>query len=223
MTISEFITLTKCHVEDNYVVYEYDVNEDFLTLEQLKLDDSSNRNTIMINLADQSDTREVVTELDKAAMMLRYKYNGLTTGQVTILDIQPSEVKALIGDAAKRKTLLKQCVIQSAEIANETCPAVIDYLTTMTRVGMEDDCYTYHYSIDENVADMDLIIQNQDAFIESLKTNILESTDAVIVNLVNNCKKVGFDIKYGIEGSNSGKQLIVRLDLMTGVPQVTVK
>jgi len=208
--LSQMITMTGVKVDGDYFVYTYDVSENIASLEQLVEMCEIDREMTIVNLAQSADTKELATVLDETGKTLRYIYKGVVSGKEIIHDIQPSEI--LDFDKTNIASIIKKKLVKSVEQTNANCPMLVDGMTLLTSVVMNDNFFCYNYMVDEDQISIERLSDNIETMIATIHESAFDENGSMN-SLVNNCKLIGYNIIYQYEGSNTGDYIKLKLNL----------
>jgi len=217
MPINQIMTMREVKLDDNYFIYNYDVNETIAPIDKLEEMGEIDRDMIIINLIENEEANKLISLMKAAEKTLRFQYKGLNTGKEVVVDVKPSEVEDY--DQAKINEVIREKMAKFIELTNANCPMQVDAVTYLDSVALTDDAFCYLYTIDEDKLSMDLLKENVNVLAASVQANSF-GENASMSNMVNNCKRIGLTIMFQYEGSKTEDYIQLRLNLDNNTVEV---
>lgn len=154
---------------------------------------------------EQMKLVELVTE---AGVTLKLEIEG-QSDELATFSFPANEMEAMLGSETDESKLAYQYLTAQAELTQMQTPMVVDGVTTLKDVTLENMRFLFSYEVNDSVVDMDALEQNKDA----MRQNILmtSSSDPVTGMLKQRCDQAGVKLTYRYVGKKSGKELEIEL------------
>ena len=192
--------------ENHEVTITYILEDGFLDFDGIRANEKAFHDNMLVSYANNSEkgfkmVLDAIIEAD-AGMNLVFKS---TSGESYSLHFTAEELRANRPDAnADPEKLLKTL----ADNARLQTPQVIEEGVVMTDVILDENYFTYLYSCDESIIDMDILKENKDM----VKASILEGLDSYNTLFKQMCELLKTShrkLAYKYVGSTSGKTVTV--------------
>ena len=151
-------------LEKEYVVFNYEVNEDVFSPDSLKAGEQLAQSLIKNLFANpDNDTKELLKVMVDQRMGMKYVFSGKKSGHTTESLIGADVLKVLVGTeksvALDKEESLPQAVADSTaatlqnelDEVNKICPLILGNGMTLEKVELEGSYIVYHCTLDENV------------------------------------------------------------------------
>ena len=188
--------------DDDLVVFNYSIKEDFIQIESLKKDPSTmkmNAKTLFGN--PDSNMKRFFKLIVESEASIQLVFQGESSGETVECTLSTKEIQ----EAMNNHSISPQDKLDVAiESANAMMPQSLGNGLTITQMVMIGDDVTYCYSVDESVLSIDVLNQNS----SSMKINVrsfLMSKDPTITNLAKMIIEANKNLVYKYTGDNSEK------------------
>ena len=206
ISLGEFIRVNNFEFSDNVVIIHYTVSADVFKMSDVRANkETFSRNLLAGMVNNQNESFKTLTDLmQDANAELRIVF--CTTADDCIeFNYTADEINEALSNSANSSEALLQAMADNAELQT---PQTIAEGLVMTAVYIEDKCFTYEYTCDENMYDMGILEQSK----ESVKEEILESLkeDNPIFNrLRETIKDCNYRLAYKYIGDTSEETVVI--------------
>ena len=188
--------------DDNQVVFNYSIKEDFIQIESLKNDPNTMKKSAKTLFSNpESDMKKFCELMVKSEASIKFVFKGESSGKTAECTLSTKDIQ----EAMNNHSISPQDKLDAAiESANAMMPQSLGNGLTINKMAMIGDNVTYCYSVDESVLSIDVLSQNS----SSTKINIcslLMSKDPTITNLAKMIIDADKNLAYKYIGENSEK------------------
>lgn len=208
--ITESLTMEGAKYANDNVTMEFIIHGDLFNFEAAHSNEQAFRDNFLVLLANYSDeTFQNFTELlveEKANLIFVMKNEK---GDKYTMRFTNMELKKVSENTDKDSDALLQSILANTKL---NLPRQTENGVVMTDALMENGYFTYVFTCDESIVDIDLL-QASDARIKGmLKKRFLEKQDAGVQLMCEILKATNRGIAFKYEGSTSGKTYICRIE-----------
>lgn len=183
----------------NRVQIDYEIDEGIINIDALRSNSSAKKSLKLMWQTD--DSKEFMKMIMEAGAKLRVAYKS--SGKKADFDFSPSDIHEILDSELSEKECALQFIELQVDIINAQCPMVVDELTTMQCVEINDDTFSYVYNVDESLISMNDLKQQQALLKSSLQQTF---SDATVAMFIQQLAIAGYDLEYRYVGSLSGEE-----------------
>lgn len=206
----ESITMDKVAYDGHAVTINYFVKEGVLNFDQIRANEETFRANMLLGYANDTEAgfKKLMDAIVKAGAALNIVFNSESDGSVA-LHFTSEELKANRSSSEGNPEMKLKI---NADNARLQTPAVVAEGMVMTDVTLDSHYYTYVYSCDESIYDMDVLMESISEMKEAIMEDVLGEDDMITKGMIGLLKDTrrGFAFKY--VGSTSGKTVTVYLE-----------
>lgn len=208
ISLGEYIQVDGLGYSEDVVTIYYALSSDVLKMSDVRSNKETFRRNLLIGMANNQDEsfRMLVELMQNADAGLRILFGSIDNGCIEF-NYSLKEIEDAFMDSANDKEVLLQTMADNAELQT---PQTIDEGLVMTAVYIKDKCFTYEYSCDENLYDMDAMNQSKESAKEAI-LETLKSDDPILSQLRKTIKECNYRMAYKYVGDTSGEFVVISI------------
>lgn len=203
----ESITMDKVAYDGHAVTINYFVKEGVLNFDQIRANEETFRANMLLGYANDTEVgfKKLMDAIVKAGAALNIVFNSESDGSVT-LHFTSEELKANRPTSEGNPEMKLKI---NADNARLQTPAVVADGMVMTDVTLDSHYYTYVYSCDESIYDMDALMESISEMKEAIMEDVLGEDDMITKGMIGLLKDTGRGFAFKYVGTTSGKTVTV--------------
>jgi len=204
--LMEGVTWTDMVLENNYVVYIYDVNDEL----ESQLDAESARSTLRMTLNDPNEA-EFIKAVDAASYGVKWRYNLTPSGKKKEIECPATMIKEWVKAGPQELAVelneeTKEYFQQQAEAVKAVCPMQADEQTLLVDCNFDGQALNYTYEVSaemlENLKGM------KDQLKESIRKNLEEGNEMAKL-MAQRCRESHVSILYHYTVKGSSDNIVI--------------
>lgn len=206
ISVGQNVICEKISYDNDIVTMSYCMPSFLLNLDDVRANIGAfKKNTLLGMVNSNNEGIELLFNLmDEANASFRMIYRTEKDDAIT-LDFTLQEVNDAMAKSSNSSLAMLQALADNAELQT---PTTISEGLVMTDVLIDDDCFVYVYSCDEDIYDIDAIEENAASSKGEILTYIL-SDEPILNQLRKLLKECNYRMAYKYIGDTSGKSYTI--------------
>lgn len=203
VSAGDYITIEGFEYADHEVTITYLIKNGALDINAIRANEKTYHNNMLVSFANNSDKdfKKMIDLIIRADAGMNLMFSD-GNGDSYTLHFTATELKEnRPDDNADPEKLLKSM----ADNTRLQTPMVIEEGVVMTDINLDDNYFTYIYSCDESLIDMDVLKKNSAKMKEMILENASNMNDLTITQQCNLLRKTNRKFAYKYVGSSTGK------------------
>ena len=206
ISLGEYLRVNSFEFIDDVVIIHYTVSTNFFVMSDVRANKEAFRRNLLTGMVNNpNESFKTLADLMQAANAALRIVFCTTDDDCIEFNYTADEINDASMHSNNETEVLLQTMADNAELQT---PQIIAEGLVMTSVYIKDKCFTYEYSCDENIYDMDILDQSK----ESVKEEILASLkvdDPIFNQLRKTIKECNYRMAYKYVGDTSGESVVI--------------
>lgn len=208
-TLGNGIEMTSVSINPKDVVYRYTVNDIGNGMSNISLDDPdtmSRMKSMVYAIADDEETRMLLTNMAKMNIGLKFQMTSANTGKTLELNMSPEEVM----DIATGPGITPLDWVRNWYLGLKSqFPLELGIGLTLTDAILTDKMVQFICLVNESMVSFDNFLENKDNIRNTLCDFLFAGTDLVVTMQNTQIALAGLSLSYKYVGSASGKTVSI--------------
>lgn len=206
ISFGEYIQVNSFEYIDNVVRIYYTISTNFLKMSDVRSNkETFHRNLLSGMVNNQNESFTTLANLMQDANTELCIVFCSTDNDCIEFNYTADEINDALENSDNDSEVLLQAMADNAELQT---PQTIAEGLVMTAVYIKDKCFTYEYSCDENIYDMDVLNQSKESIKEEIVAS-LKVDDPILTQLRETIKECNYRMAYKYIGDTSGESVII--------------